>query len=711
MGTATSRNVVQSVANVTAEASNSAIQTVAVSARSSQAINVAGVSGDVTIRKVRMDGSVELSVQAYLDATQSNEVQQKVAQQMEQMAKASVSGINLGNSSRTSNEVSTAINAVVRTTNMTSQACDTEALSNQVINVADVGGAVLIEDVEMGAAVKALADCRLNLVQGNSSVQDLQQTMKQTAVSETVGLDLAAFLWLIVAGVVALGIVTGVSMLIAYKTSRSAASTLVKLLIPLAILGGAAFAIFVLLSRLDPVQPPPGVAPEDNILQYPFLRREVVAEDCAPAVFENRTQFASPVATPQQLSDWVKAYNAKVDAHEARISAAGVAAPALVTPEEVGEGPEPDAPTDRRWPLIKIASMNQRTGEVSCYAGEPPNHLRGWAQWGPTDAPVSPATAEFGPNVYRENDKFADPTRVALLSRLGEALALLEFLRCAEARAPLTKFALTPDGTAACAAEVEAFHKLLKDSGAWERDGWEAKQTRRFVPDSRFSLQDIQPRALWEMLTGLPPTDAPLAGGTLAAALPDGMDENTMREERFTVEVAGIVPGLDARVLPLLAQLKAVRAAVGAEQGVSEDVLAVWDRGFADWQARMEAGYAAFDAGSPGDPDSWRDVTLAFVSRLDRVRSLSFNPSSPQPVYVDVMIWIGVVGGVGLVLAMGAYAFINRQQAKGSRDEEFEEAKRRAQLRRIEMGNSADGNAGMMARMMGMLMGGGGPGF
>jgi len=706
MGSASSRNVVQSVANVSAESTNSAIQTVAASARSFQAINVAGVAKDVTIRNVRMDGNVELSVDAYLEATQTNEVQQKIAQQMEQMAKASVSGINLGNSSSTSNSVNTNINAVVRSSNMTSQQCDTEAMASQVINAADIGGSLLVENVDMSSAVKALINCRMQAVLGNTSVQDLQQTVKQTAISETVGLDLAALIWVIVGIVAVIGIVVGISMLIAYKASTGPIAYTVKLLVPALILAAAVYGIFLLLSNLDPVQAPAGVAPEDNILQYPFLRREVVAEECAPAVFEGRTQFATPVTNARQLADWVKAYNARVDAHEARLAVAGAAAAAaqIVPPAEVGEGPAEDAPLTRRWLHVKIAHINPRTGQVSCYAGEPPNHLRGWSQWGPSETPVDPAAEAFGPNVYRANPKFEDPTRVAIVNRLGEALGLLEFLRCAEARPPLEKFRVEAAGWQACAAEIAAFHKTLKDSGAWERDGWEAKQARRFVPDSRINERDINPRALWTMLTGTAPGGALAANALDAASLPDGINEANMREDRFAVQVDEIVPGVSGRVLPLVRQLAAVRNAVAAEQGVSPSVIAHWDSRFNEWKRRMEAGYDRFDAGSPGDEASWRNVTLAFVSRLDRVTTLSVNPSSPKPVFVNVTIWLGVLGGVGLLFAVGAFAFISRQQRKGRAKEEYEEAKRKAELQQIATGGGGGGpDQGLMARMRSLL--------
>lgn len=706
MGSASSRNVVQSVANVSAESTNSAIQTVAASARSFQAINIAGVAKDVTVRNVRMDGRVEMSVEAYLDATQTNEVQQKIAQQMEQMAKASVSGINLGNSSSTSNSVSTNINAVVRSSNMTSQQCDTEALSSQVINVADVGGSVLAENIDMGSAVRAIVSCRVRAVNGNQSVQDLQQTVKQTAISETVGLDLAALIWVVVGIVAVVGIVVGISMLIAYKASTGPVAYTVKLLVPALILAAAAYGIFLLLSNLDPVQAPPGVAPEDNVLQYPFLRPEVVAEECKPAVFEGRTQFATPVATPQQLADWVKAYNARVAAHEARILAAqkggdASAGSAVVPPDEVGEGPAGDAPLTRRWLPVKIAHINRRTGRVSCYAGEPPDHLRGWSQWGPSEAPVDPAAAQFGPNVYRPNPKFEDPTRVAMLARLGEAMGLLEFLRCAEARTPIEKFRVDASGWQACAAEIAAWQKALKDSGAWERDGWEAKQERRYVPNAFLNEPDVRPQALWTMLTGTAPA-GPLAANALNA-VPEGITEANMREDRYAVEVNDIIPGVSQRVLPLVRQIAAVRNAVAAEQGVSPQVIAHWDSRFDEWKRRMEAGYDSMDAGSPGDEASWRNVTLAFVAQLNRVTTLSPNPSSSKPVFVDVMVWIGVIGGVALIFAVGAFSFISRQQRKGRANEEFEEAKKRAQLEQMRAGGAGGADQNFMARLRGML--------
>jgi hypothetical protein len=706
MGAAQSRNVAQSIANVSAKASNSAIQAVTTSARSFQGINVSNVAKDVTIENVRMDGSVELTVEAYLDAQQSNDVQQQIAQEMEQLAKASVSGINLGNSSQSSNEVYTAINSVIETSNISQQTCDTEAISTQVINVADVGGSLAIRNIEMSSAVKAIVNCRMNAIQGNTAVQKLQQSVKQTAISETVGLDLMAFLWVIIAIVVVVGLLALGGMFVVSRVSGVFVNRILPLLVSGAILAGTALAIYFILTNRSPVRPPEGVSAEDNILQYPFLDPAVVAQQCGSVVFADRQGFD----TAQQLAEFVKAYNAKVDEHVARIDRKQLAGLPVVGAEMIGDGPAEDAATTSRWPYIKVVYFNQRTKRATAYAGEPPNHLRGWSQWAPSEDPIHPTVAENGNLVYRENPIFFDPTRVGVLRLMQEGMALLEFLRCADFRVAARDFNISEPGWQVCAREIKAFTKTLKEGGtggqsAWDRDKWEEKIERRYVTDEWFTVPNVRAEALWHMITGRPHTTA-LPANALDA-VPSGLTEANMRESGRQALVPNIQPNMAAmRVTALLSQLQAVRAALDAEAGISDAVKTKWDGAFATWKRKLERGWAFYDRGSATEPSSWRDLTLVFVSRLKPVETLSPNPSSENPISVGVVVICAAIGVLGFVLAGFVYAALSGTAENKRRNDRIKKAEEQAAIEKAkgdEEGSAAEDESNAMGKMFSML--------
>jgi len=707
MGSAESRNVIQSVANVSVKASNSAIQNVVSSGRSFQGVNVSNVAEDVVIRGVRMDGTVRMSVAALLDVMQTNDVQQTIAQEMEQMAKASVSGINLGNSSKTSNTVNTVINASVDVSNIAAQTCNTSAVSTQVINVADIGGSVTVEDVDMRSAIDVLVDCRMKAIQGNSAIQDMQQSVKQTAISETVGFDPAALLWAIVAVIAVAGAVVVGFMYTTSKISGPITSRLLPFLLAVGILLGAGFLIMMLLSSIDQVQPPAGVSREDNILQYPFLDPAVLADECKPAVFTER----QGLDTLEKLSDWVKVYNQRAEKHNAKVLAAvnkdsaRFDAIAFASGEDIGDGPLEDASTELRWPIIKFAHLNQRTGRASAYAGEKANQLRLWSQWGPTNEPIAEAAKEFGPNVYRPNPRFTNTTTYNAIQLLREGQALLEFLRCLSAGVGLRQFSMTQDGMTVCAAEIQKVRDLAEK--ATNPDG-KADLERlidraRFDIDTLFTLPNIRAQALWHMLSSRPHTER-LAANALDTLVPTNLTSANMTEDARKVAVPNIIDGLaePRRVVPLVYQLTAVYRDLLARPnkseavpfGVDKDALAVWNAKFGEWKRKFEAGWDTINTGNIGDPASWKDVTLAFVSRLDPVTSIAFNATSEEPTFVSVWVWVGVIAVAAVLLALGGYAAVSAKGAKKRREDKLAKAKEEGEVAKAKAGVSGKPSGG-----------------
>lgn len=295
-GTASSRNFAESVINQSVSQVNTAAQNSTASAFSFQNISKVGGVGDLIVRRTKMKAKVEVNMVAMFDAQQSNSASQDAAQSLEQMSKASVSGINLGNASSVINEVRTAINSVISGRNEMLQTCRTEAGAVQNISAVGTDGDVIVEDVEMDAAVSNTVSCIGKAVQENSAIQKAQQSISQSATAETVGLDLSAFfmIFVIIAAGALLVCVVGVMFVGAISKGAASAATKVvsgltnwKTLLAVVLVVVGIFVYVLFLSDYTKAEPrimaadgtvkpmPLGGGDEDPFI-FPFLKPHVL---------------------------------------------------------------------------------------------------------------------------------------------------------------------------------------------------------------------------------------------------------------------------------------------------------------------------------------------------------------------------------------------------------------------------------------------------
>jgi heme exporter protein D len=685
MGNAKSRNTMQSTMNVSAKATNKAINDVIASGRSFQGINVSGVEGDVNISGVDMDASVQMTAKGYLEAAQSNEASQSVSQELEQMAKASVSGINLGNNSDSSNSVSVAINAASEILNVTAQTCDLGASATQLINVTDVGGNVNISDVKMKTAISVIVDCQAKAVANNSSIQDMQNKVSQTAIAETVGFDpFAIFIALAV-----LIAVVGAVVLMMGKAVKDSSSIVItaaaKWLIPTLCIAGMVLLIwYISQNSLSQVVPPEGEDIETFVIQYLFMDQARVKEDCGPVVFED-VPYATllpdlPTATPPTLREttaalnaWVFAYNDKVQAHREKIGKDYAALP-MVEPAQRSSPPAADAPTSAYWPYIKVANIDQKRRVITAYGGEPHNGLRAWNQWAPSPDPVHPSLAEHGTNVYTPNDRFVNTTRANVLSLLADAVRLMDKLRCVAAGIAPTMYNVE----SACALKIKnsssELFRMMFGTGT---------ESHARVAQQIYMLLDptLSTSTIWHALTGKPP--ASTDGATIDLTADETISLETMPA---TVQIPQFYPGetTPRTVFPVVAALhttarwfvlyNSFTSATKEEDRVKTDALNRWRGEFNTWKAKLDKGFAHYDTGDVGNLDSIRDVTLVYAKRLNPVTKISPNANSPEPIFVSVYVWAGVGILVAAMAALFMHAHSAKQAEKGKNEREKEKA-------------------------------------
>lgn len=153
-----------------------------------------------------IDQSNDVSIQATTmqDAAIQNVTKQDLQQNLKQVAIAMTKGISFGNSTSTANIGDMVANASTQISNKIKQECGAAGFGLNVVQQECDG--VLVEPGKGGGAgckisgvkqnntMKIANECTQKAVVSNKVIQDLQQTMDQTAVAKNTGLDLTGFI-------------------------------------------------------------------------------------------------------------------------------------------------------------------------------------------------------------------------------------------------------------------------------------------------------------------------------------------------------------------------------------------------------------------------------------------------------------------------------------------------------------------------------------
>lgn len=205
-GGSTSENVVNTIVNTSVDVTNRAVMELSARGKASNSLVISDTAGDVTIEGLSQDAAVTVTVDGYLQATNSTAVQQEVAQKLSQMAESVTSGISLGGKADAKNITNTTINSSAKILNETKVLCSSEADAENTITVARTGGSVSIRNVSQKAAVNSILRCQSSNINNAMVSQKTDQSIEQTATAIVKGLDLGALLipLLVIGGLVLL---------------------------------------------------------------------------------------------------------------------------------------------------------------------------------------------------------------------------------------------------------------------------------------------------------------------------------------------------------------------------------------------------------------------------------------------------------------------------------------------------------------------------
>lgn len=207
-----SKIVVDSIAKVTAESVNGS----AVGSSQTSVISVTGVEGDVNIAGNNTKQRVKVNVKALFDNLNTATVQQKLASELGQRAKALTSGFNAAQMAGVSNFIAELISETLSVTSNLTNTCGVKADQSAKIVVSKAGGNVNITANEVVQIVDIIESCVAKAVSNSSGVQSVLSRIQQAGSATAAGISewaLGLIAALVVGAPVVGGVVGGVMVL------------------------------------------------------------------------------------------------------------------------------------------------------------------------------------------------------------------------------------------------------------------------------------------------------------------------------------------------------------------------------------------------------------------------------------------------------------------------------------------------------------------
>lgn len=268
MGSASSTNTIDLTEQVMSKTVSDIVSNQSASSSQAQIISVAGGTGPVDISHNSQNQQVAVNMTGVAKQMSKIQTQQKIAQQLSQIAASSVSGINLDNNSKSNNAINDYLNVSMNVASNLSQICEAKNNQVQAITVNFQDGAVKIDDNQQKQVGNVVAKCIQDASSTNKSLQDVSTTLDQSAKSKTVGIDIWAIIILILVGVFAVFAPVVIPVVVGANVIENG---IVKFIGPLFILGGIAAIIVGSVPSIGIYQSPKPITPFIQGMQFSTL--------------------------------------------------------------------------------------------------------------------------------------------------------------------------------------------------------------------------------------------------------------------------------------------------------------------------------------------------------------------------------------------------------------------------------------------------------
>lgn len=205
MGAASSTNVTKLVTDTVTEIVGKIVNESIATSSNSIYISATDVDGDVIIDNNVFSQKATLSFNAFFQAMNSAEVQEKIQAQVSQAAKSLLSGLNLGQIAITKNQTDHAYTSVTRISQQVDNKCIGSSSNAEKIVINKVGGNFKLTNNQFLQVNSVVFDCIANAVNKSKAIKEVAIKISQTASSTAEGISIWGFFIPIAIAVVALG--------------------------------------------------------------------------------------------------------------------------------------------------------------------------------------------------------------------------------------------------------------------------------------------------------------------------------------------------------------------------------------------------------------------------------------------------------------------------------------------------------------------------
>lgn len=242
MGGAESKNVMQSIIDNTVKTVVDISNNDSTHLAQGQYIDATTGEGSITISGVDMEQNAYVNLSSVSQMTNTVDIQNKITNELSQIAESLTKGINLGNFSSSQNDVSSLVQSSIESINKFSKTCLVDATQAQHVKAKTGSGDIVINTIKMKQVSNVMQQCMGSVMDNLGVKNQLDNVIAQKATAKTIGIDPLIVLLIILAVMVGGGvflksilpyvitliaivlIIVGVFFIVKYKDSLKSAA-------------------------------------------------------------------------------------------------------------------------------------------------------------------------------------------------------------------------------------------------------------------------------------------------------------------------------------------------------------------------------------------------------------------------------------------------------------------------------------------------------
>lgn len=204
MGAGISSNTANQYINAVTNIATKMINDTSVQTLQSQGIVVKNAQSDVIIEGNHFNQSIQIDLQALLNAIASQSAQQDLMQELSQLAESTNKQLNLFQFADANNTLNQYLDATINLSTNITQTCTALAQQNQYINVDTASGVVKINNNTFNQTEDIISKCMYQATSSSDAIQKAQQQADQSAKATNVGINIWAIVVMVLLGLLAM---------------------------------------------------------------------------------------------------------------------------------------------------------------------------------------------------------------------------------------------------------------------------------------------------------------------------------------------------------------------------------------------------------------------------------------------------------------------------------------------------------------------------